>query len=498
MKHYIKGLLLSIAFGFLGLSAMEEEVTLVSLDGHAVTIDLNTANRSGTLKDVIDDVGIDNPIPLPQIDKITLEITAPLLEKLDTLLTDNEGLNVNMQSYIPSAFQPSVNKATKEISNEVAVSLFKSANYLDVPFLMNAAASVIADRIPKGLWADTAKMLAADDSEERKELFKKLSDAKANLKGVERKALPQIVKHVEFRLSGLEKEHSIADYITENGQPELKECAAADFGIHLPNKGFTSIFGIKRIEKLYHPPVEDSESEEESHEESECCYGEMASLLDLSGNCFQDLSADLQEVKRPLENTDLMWINFNNNKLSGLPDDFLMGAAVKIEGTNPDDDIFTNFIGDLKLANNRIKKIPEGFLKETLFLRALDLRNNQIETLPADLFTGQEELVKIKLTGNQIKELPKGIFSNIEPLRNIYLDKNKIASLDDDTFSGDNQLEEIRLAHNELADISTKVFENLPGLKTVTLNGNPLADSQQIQDALKEAWPNVTFKFVDQ
>ena len=98
----------------------------------------------------------------------------------------------------------------------------------------------------------------------------------------------------------------------------------------------------------------------------------------------------------------------------------------------------------------------------------------------------------------EIKELPKGIFSNIPTLRNIYLDKNKIASLDDDTFSGDDELEEIRLAQNELADISAKVFENLQELKTVTLNGNPLAGSEAIQNKLKEAWPNATFKFVDQ
>jgi S-phase kinase-associated protein 1 len=47
--------------------ADDEQVTLVSLDDQAFRVPVKVAKMSATVKHLIEDAGVDNPIPLPEV-----------------------------------------------------------------------------------------------------------------------------------------------------------------------------------------------------------------------------------------------------------------------------------------------------------------------------------------------------------------------------------------------------------------------------------------------
>jgi len=77
-----------------------------------------------------------------------LEIFIQLLNALDPLVAQNAN---DKSTYIPRAFQPIANRianralAKAENKNELLGNLFRAANYLDNPFILNAIAAMIAD-----------------------------------------------------------------------------------------------------------------------------------------------------------------------------------------------------------------------------------------------------------------------------------------------------------------------------------------------------------------
>lgn len=463
MKTYnvmIKGMALSIILGFVGMYA--EIVTLESNDGKTADVELNIAQRSKTLKNLIGDAGIEAPLPLININFATLEKVISSLPKLDSFLIVNEQVSPEEQMYIPYVLQPSINEELGKASNEEVLAFYYAVNYLDIPFLLNAAAAVIADRIPENLRIDTAKFLMVP-GDEQKALLESLTKEGLAIGSLPNELKLPILRHVEFRLCGIEKEYSIADYINEHGQPPLQPCAVADYGIHLQNKGLTSLFGITRIK--------DRGEEEE----------EIVSLLDLSGNCFQDLKADLQGVDHPfVQLRHLTWLNLSNNKISNLPDGFFLGL---------------NALWDIKLGNNRIQTMPENSIAELQELRSIDLKNNRLTDLPENFFSGKPELVKIKMEGNQFTKVPK--IAHLPSLRNLHLNNNKITSVAG-AFWGQTSLEEIRLSNNDIQEVSSEEFadhNDLPALSVVTLFGNPVADSKESRRKLKYSRYEVRFVF---
>ena len=59
----------------------------------------------------------------------------------------------------------------------------------------------------------------------------------------------------------------------------------------------------------------------------------------------------------------------------------------------------------------------------------LRLYDNQLSTLPADLFDGLSALTTLYLNGNQLTALPDGLFNGLSSLTTLYLYGNSVDPL---------------------------------------------------------------------
>ena len=130
-------------------------------------------------------------------------------------------------------------------------------------------------------------------------------------------------------------------------------------------------------------------------------------------------------------------------------------------------------------------------------LRTLNLFDNNLSELSADMFLGLEALEQLWLSGNrldsigtgvlaglsQLKQfhldysplvkLPPGTFSGLSNLRYLSLGGNRLDSLPSNLFAGLVQLEELHLDRNRLTELPAGIFSGLSALQWVSLYGNP-------------------------
>ncbi len=369
-------LLVSLLIGTNSILAMEapepveqgtKEATLVSAQGKEFVIPASAALRSATIANMLGRGEFQtveaqsNRISFTEISSSMLELLIPLLESLDRLLLFNEKVaqsNPEKQLYIPRRFQHRVNKRLSEVSNQEIAALYQAADFLDVPFIINALAAVLADRIEGKIDTKQWEKLYLQERE-------KLINQKAAHLGIHVKQ-EYILKQVTFRKSGITQEYSIADYVAEHGQPQLNERNRLD----LSNKKLTSLFGIDRL-----------------HTRTTC------QVLDLARNCFFDIALDVQSVPMPFQGfAQLRELWLNSNQLSNLPED-----------------VFAGLVGlrELYLSFNQLSNLPEHIFASLTQLRWLMLASNQLSNLPEHVFDGLAQLRGLDLGFNQLSEQEK-------------------------------------------------------------------------------------------
>jgi len=372
----------------------DRKLTLQSSDGQNFIVPVHTAQLSETLRNLIEDVGTDNPIPLPTVDGKTLATIVTLLPDLEWLMaksgllpkgTQHEPLPYKHQDellYIPRAFQPQVNDALQYASTDDAVNLFLAANYLDIPFLLNGAASVLADRLikrsnPQELLYTTKeeslnlrlknlailadKTAPAKEQKAAKKYF--MESEKDFVTRIPRDLLQKyIIRHIAHRQCGITQEYSIADYIRERGLPELSQPKLTNsfrLELVLERKKLTSLFGIQLL--LQNEVTKN------------------ATYLNLSSNCLIDLSLDPQGAENPFSDfINVTILGLDNNRLTHL-DPQLFAGLENLESL----DLSFNQLTDLN---------PQVFAG--LHLRLLDLRINQFAHYQK---TGIKKLLKQKI-----------------------------------------------------------------------------------------------------
>lgn len=122
-----------------------ETVTLLSQDGKDFKIILEVARMSETIKNLIEDSGIDNPIPLPNV-------SSDILEKVVTYCTYHHAH--------PVAVVSEENKDEKrtddigawdaefcKIDQKTLFDLILAANYLDIKDLLDLTCKTVANMI---------------------------------------------------------------------------------------------------------------------------------------------------------------------------------------------------------------------------------------------------------------------------------------------------------------------------------------------------------------
>jgi hypothetical protein len=378
-----------------------EMLILQSNDGQEFVLPVHTAQLSETIRNLIEDAGTDNPIPLPNVDGKTLAKIIQLLPDLEWLMAqsgrlptplangvayvmknDNYVLPQDELLYIPRAFQPTVNNTLQDASIDEILDLLAAANYLDIPFIINAAAAVLADRILKittilddaklPAYSETAMVRLAGISDElhrliiqntltvpkdlwehlirnrtlRSEILRNIQiyanqnpntdsagkeNAQVYLKGLNLNFITKIdknllqnyiIRHLTFRQCGITQEYSIADYIRAHGQPEFANYPTDD---EYP----LDLMGVDNLLDLGgdKPDLDD--------EKLTSLFGiqllnreltKQVLYLYLGNNCLFNLSTDPQGIKEPFSNfTNLELLNLEKNQLYHLNPQLLMG-----------------------------------------------------------------------------------------------------------------------------------------------------------------------------
>ena len=107
---------------------------------------------------------------------------------------------------------------------------------------------------------------------------------------------------------------------------------------------------------------------------------------------------------------------------------------------------------------------------ENLFL----FNNNQLSSLPANIFAGLSSLKQILLTNNALESLDAGIFDGLTNLEGLLLRNNRLSSLDADIFDDLTNLKILLLDGNNLNSLPEGILDGPANLKALHLTANNL------------------------
>ena len=166
--------------------------------------------------------------------------------------------------------------------------------------------------------------------------------------------------------------------------------------------------------------------------------------------------------------TALTELGLGDNDLSTLPDDVFEPLTA---------------LTGLYLNTNDLTTLPAGVFAGLTALTELYLFDNALTTLPAGVFAGLTALTILDLIDNDLTTLPAGVFAGLTALTELYLDANDLSTLPAGVFAGLTALTELSLFDNDLTTLPAGVFEPLTALTGLNLTDNPGAPFAPEADA---------------
>ena len=130
----------------------------------------------------------------------------------------------------------------------------------------------------------------------------------------------------------------------------------------------------------------------------------------------------------------------------------------------------------IKLGYNNISSIEFRSFQELQNITELDLSNNRIENLKANIFE-ECDCTIFRLNNNLISNLSHvDIFANLTGMRHLNLSYNFITELGRKHFTTKKlyELSEIDLSHNNISDLTGNVFEKFVSIRSIDLSYNSL------------------------
>lgn len=139
------------------------------------------------------------------------------------------------------------------------------------------------------------------------------------------------------------------------------------------------------------------------------------------------------------------------------------------------------FLERFYVASSRLKFISRKNFVGFKNLRVLDLRYNEIATIPDDAFLDLFSLEVLTISGNVIKTLPMNAFVSLMDLRFFDASDNEIGAFDDEILSQSSKLQEILLENNKIKRINSN-FERFNDIGFVDLRDNVCIDALFLRD----------------
>ncbi|CAK6980612.1 podocan [Scomber scombrus] len=125
----------------------------------------------------------------------------------------------------------------------------------------------------------------------------------------------------------------------------------------------------------------------------------------------------------------------------------------------------------LDLSGNNFLSMPFGLPRS---LQVLEIKNNQLDTIPDRALTGMEKLRKLVLSDNELKlnSIYQGAWMELSALSTLDLSANQLSHIPSDLPES---LEYLYLQSNRISSVPASAFEGTPNIKGIFLRHNRLA-----------------------
>uniref|UniRef100_A0A3B4B0L4 Chondroadherin-like protein n=1 Tax=Periophthalmus magnuspinnatus TaxID=409849 RepID=A0A3B4B0L4_9GOBI len=128
----------------------------------------------------------------------------------------------------------------------------------------------------------------------------------------------------------------------------------------------------------------------------------------------------------------------------------------------------------LNLRNNNMKSLPKGSFIQTPYLTHLNLQSCNIEHVKEGAFRSLGRLLNLNLAYNKIDMLYQESFDGLSALKELNLHHNRIEEIQPGAFTQLGVLNMLTLSHNQLVYIPNMVFQGLHNIKWLRLSHNLL------------------------
>lgn len=131
-------------------------------------------------------------------------------------------------------------------------------------------------------------------------------------------------------------------------------------------------------------------------------------------------------------------------------------------------------LNNLDLSNNSIQTIPAEIFSNCNAVE-VNFQRNRISRLRSESFNGLTKLVELDLSYNQLEHLDEDVFRPLVSMKTLRLDFNKIGVIDNLLFARNSMLQMLYLNNNQISFIADKAFEELKHLNALEIGNNSFA-----------------------
>ncbi|XP_044012047.1 toll-like receptor Tollo [Aphidius gifuensis] len=193
--------------------------------------------------------------------------------------------------------------------------------------------------------------------------------------------------------------------------------------------------------------------------ERSLCSLENLKILNLTKNRLREISSFHFNTGTQQCSTNLKEVDFSNNNIEILPA-AIFSALSKLQILN--------------LCSNKIIFIADRAFEGLSSINVLKLANNQLTSLPPDLFNDSRNIKEIDLKNNSLNVLPPGLFNDLMQLMILDLSMNELSNewINTATFTGLVRLVVLNLSSNKIRKLESTIFRDLFSLQTLQLEKN--------------------------
>nr|XP_014092231.2 uncharacterized protein LOC106618861 [Bactrocera oleae] len=205
--------------------------------------------------------------------------------------------------------------------------------------------------------------------------------------------------------------------------------------------------------------------------------GKLTQIPSRALNGMQKMSAldfDYNEIVRiedySFYGLRLSKLNMKGNQLQSIPEHAFVGLEESIQ--------------EIDLSENALRTFPLLSLRKLDYLRTLRLSNNKISTFYGDITLATNNasaaatvlrlpsLIFLDLSSNQFTDIVNDCFSAFPQLKTLSLYANQIELVQPDAFKSLKELMSLDMSHNRIISLDAKIFDKNKRLQTVDLSHN--------------------------